>query len=308
MNLFSLILTIIGLSLFEAISSIDNAIINAEVLKTTGEKAKKWFLSWGIIMAVFVMRGILPFILVWGAVPSLGPIGVLTSTLSPNESVAKTIEQSASVLLIGGGIFLVFLFLHWLFMEPKSYGLYGERFFHSQGPWFYAVSSASLAIIVWYSLKINPMLSLGAVIGSTGFFIVHGFQHYAEKQEENLNKGNGLSDLSKLLYLEVIDASFSIDGVVGAFAFTFAVPLIFLGNGIGAIVLRHVTVNNIERIKKYIFLKNGAMYSILFLGVVMVLESFGFKIPSFISPVATIIIISYFFLRSKKEYKKIINL
>ena len=79
-----------------------------------------------------------------------------------------------------------------------------------------------------------------------------------------------------------------------------SVPLIIIGNGLGAIVLRQLTVGNIERIKKYAYLKNGAMYSILFLGLIMVLDAFGFHIPSWLSPVATAIIVGYFFLKSRK--------
>lgn len=83
-----------------------------------------------------------------------------------------------------------------------------------------------------------------------------------------------MSDISKILYLEVIDATFSIDGVLGAFAFTLSVPLILIGNGIGAYVVRSLTMHNIETVKKYMYLKNGAMYSIGVLGTVMILNSF----------------------------------
>ena len=107
--------------------------------------------------------------------------------------------------------------------------------------------------------------------------------------------------MSKLLYLEVIDTTFSIDGVIGAFAFTLSVPLIILGNGLGAFVVREFTVHNIERVKKYKYLKNGAMYSIFFLGNVMLLESFGVEVPQWLSPLITFTVIGYFFWKSKKE-------
>lgn len=303
MDFFFILLTILGLSLFEIITSIDNAIINAEVLSTTSEKAKKWFVSWGILIAVFLMRGLLPLLIVWATIPHLGPMGALTASFSSNPKVAEAVESSAPILLIGGGIFLIFLFLHWLFLEPKSYGLFGERFFHAQGAWFYATVSIILTIIVWFALQKAPLLAFGAVVGSTAFFITHGFKQYAEAQEEKLIEKKGLSDVSKILYLEVIDATFSIDGVVGAFAFTLSVPLIFLGNGIGAIVLRHFTIKSIPRIKSYRYLKNGAMYAILFLGTVMLLESFGVAIPSWTSPIVTFFTISYFFYKSKIEGK-----
>src|SRR3990167_5670328 len=214
MDLISIALIIAGLVLFETISSVDNAIINAEVLSTMQQKARRWFLFWGLLFAVVFVRGLLPWLIVWATLPSLGPIGALTATFSSDPAVLEAIESSAPILLIGGGTFLVFLFFHWLFLEPKNYGLRGERFFHSQGVWFYAVVSILLAVIVWYALQESPMLAFGAVVGSTAFFITHGFKQNAEQQEQKLMQ-KGRSDLSKILSLEVIDTTFSIDGVLG---------------------------------------------------------------------------------------------
>lgn len=302
MTIFSIFFTVVGLSLFEIISSIDNAIINAEVLSTMSAKARQWFLVWGLFFAVFLIRGLLPWLIVWAVMPELGFIGSLTATFSSDPKVAEAIELSAPILLAGGGIFLVFLFFHWLFLEEKKYGLRGEKFFYEQGVWFFAVVSIILAVVVWFALKINPMMAFGAVVGSTAFFITHGFKQNAEEAERKLTSGAGnLSDWSKILYLEIIDATFSIDGVLGAFAFTLAVPLILLGNGIGALVVRQLTMGNIERIKKYAYLKNGAMYSVLVLGAIMLADSFAIHIPSWLSPAATILIIIYFFWKSKQE-------
>lgn len=304
MDLLPIILTVLGLILFETVSSVDNAIINAEVLSTMGKKARRWFLVWGLFIAVFLLRGLLPWGIVWATNPALGLIGSFTAALSSDPAVVESIEQSAPILLSGGGIFLIFLFFHWLFLEQKNYGLKGERFFHSQGVWFYAVVSIILAVVVWFSLQINSFMAFGAVVGSTAFFITHGFKENAKAAEARLLTNAGaspMSDVSKILYLEVIDATFSIDGVIGAFAFTLSVPLILLGNGIGALVVRQLTISNIERIKKYAYLKNGAMYSILILGTIMLLDSFGFHIPSWISPITTAIIVGYFFIISKQR-------
>lgn len=299
-----ILLTIVGLCLFEIITSVDNAIINAEVLSTMQKKARRWFLLWGILISVFIVRGLLPLLLVWVSAPTLGVLGVFTATFTNNPYVIKAIEESSPVLLIAGGTFMIFLFFHWLFVEPKNYGLRGERFLHAQSSWFYAIVSVLLAIIVWFGLKENPFMAFGAVLGSTAFFIIHGFRENAEQKERELMQA-GRSDLSKILYLEAIDATFSIDGVLGAFAFTLSVPLILIGNGIGAIVLRQLTIRNIESIKKYKYLKNGAMYAILVLGMVMLLDSFGFHIPSFLAPILTFGIVGYFFLKSKKELVKL---
>jgi hypothetical protein len=300
MDIFSAALIVSGLILFETVSSIDNAIINAEVLTTMSQKARRWFLLWGMFIAVFLVRGILPFLIVWAALPQLGPMGAITATFSSDPHVIEAIETSAPILLMGGGVFLILLFFHWLFLEPKHFGIKGENFFARQGVWFYAVASVFLATIVWFALKENPMVAFSAVVGSTAFFITHGFKQNAEEAEKDL-LSSSKSDISKILYLEILDATFSIDGVLGAFAFTLSVPLILLGNGVGAIVVRQMTVGNIERIKKYKYLKNGAMYSVLVLGTVMVLDGFGFHIPSWVSPVSTFAVIGYFFFKSKKQ-------
>ncbi len=302
-DFISLILIVLGLALFETISSIDNAVINAEVLRTMSAKARRWFLLWGILFAVFIVRGLLPWVIIWMTNPQLGFIGSLTATFSSDPLVAEAMEASAPILLMGGGIFLLFLFFHWLFLEPKVYGLHGEKFFEKQGVWFYAVVSVLLSVLVWYSMKINPLVAFGAVVGSTAFFITHGFKQNAEKAEHEMlhNKSGSMSDVAKIMYLEVIDTTFSIDGVLGAFAFTLSIPLILLGNGLGAVMVRQLTVGNIERVKKYKYLKNGAMYSILGLGTIMVVDAFGVHIPAWISPVVTFAVLGYFFWKSRKE-------
>lgn len=304
MSIAMMLVTILGLSLFEVVSSIDNAVINAEVLSTMGQKARGWFLRWGILIAVFVVRGLLPWLILWLSSPGLGPIEALTMSFSNDPKVAEIVARSAPLLLTGGGVFLVLLFLHWLFLEDKNFGLPGERFLSKQGAWFYAVASIFLLALVGHYLNVGPSLGFTAVVGSTAFFITHGFKQNAEAQEEKLMGGSGLSDISKLLYLEAIDTTFSIDGVLGAFAFTFSVPLIILGNGLGAFVVRWITVSNVERIKNYPFLKNGAMYSIAVLGCVMLAEGAGVHVPEWTSPLATALIISGFFVKSILFVKK----
>ncbi len=296
------LLTVAGLTVFETITSFDNAVINAEVLGTMREKSRRWFLLWGMLIAVFFIRGVLPWLIVWASLPGLGPVGALTATFSSDPAVIQAVKQSAPLLQLGGGVFLLLLFCHWLFLEPKSFGLPTERFFMRQGVWFFAVASLLLLGIVWESIQISPLLAFSAVAGSTAFFITHGFKQNAELQErELLHSHSGLSDVSKILYLEAIDATFSIDSVLGAFAFTLSVPLILLGNGFGALIVRWLTVSNIERVKRYPLLKNGAMYAVLFLGVFMVLEAFGADVPEWASPVCTISVIALAFWASLRH-------
>ena len=304
MNLASGIIIVIGLILFEVISSVDNAVVNADVLATMSVRARRWFLVYGIIIAVFVVRGLLPLLIVYLSSPQLGFLGALSATFSSDPSVKEIIERQQPILLAGGGIYLVLVFLHWLFIEAKEYAFFIEEHIHKRlSFWFYTSSSILLLAVVWITVNRNPLIALGAVVGSTAFFMANGFKKNAEEKEKDLTKQH-LSDLSKILYLEVIDASFSIDGVLGAFAFTLSVPLIILGNGIGAFIVRYVTIHATKTVKKYRFLKNGAMYSIAILGCIMLAESLQVHISSWFSPLITLIIVSTFLWLSIKEIRK----
>jgi len=302
--MLSFLIIILGLVVFEVISSVDNAIVNAHVLKTLPEKYRKIFLVWGLILAVFVVRGLLPFLIVWGVNPGLSMTEVFGFVFSGDPSVAESVEKSKPILLLGGGIYLFLVFLSWLFLEEKKYAFLVEHFIHRNGVWFYAISSIALTTVTWFALKLNPMLALSASIGATAFFITDGFKKNAEEQEKRLVTDTSMSAWSKILYLEVLDASFSIDGVVGAFAFTISVPLILIGNGIGAFVVRELTIRGIDLIAKFAYLKNGAMYSIGFLGGIMILESFGRHFPFWMAPLNTFLLLGIFLFLSWKEIKE----
>lgn len=299
----SLIVVILGLVVFEVVSSVDNAIVNAHVLKTLPEKYRKIFLIWGLLLAVFVVRGLLPFVIVWMVNPSLSVTEVFAFAFSGDPQITEYVEKSKPVLLLGGGIYLFLVFLSWLFLEEKKYAFLVEHFIHRRGAWFYAISSVALTTVTWVALKIDPILALSASIGASAFFITDGFKKNAEEQEKKLLIDTGMSAWSKILYLEVLDASFSIDGVVGAFAFTVSVPLILIGNGIGAFIVRELTIRGIDTIAKFAYLKNGAMYSIGFLGGIMVLESFGKHFPFWFAPLNTVLFLGLFLFLSYREIR-----
>jgi hypothetical protein len=100
-----------------------------------------------------------------------------------------------------------------------------------------------------------------------------------------------------------LDATFSIDGVIGAFAFTTSIPLIFLGNGLGAFIVREMTIKGVDTISKFAYLKNGAMYSIGVLGGIMVLEAFGKHYPFWLAPLNTTLLLLIFLGLSIREMK-----
>jgi len=300
--IFNFLVVIFGLALFEIISSVDNAVINAHVLKTLPEKYRKIFLFWGLLFAVFLVRGLLPFVIVKMANPSLNIVQVFTVAFSSDKEITHYVEQSKPLLLLAGGVYLFLVFLNWLFLEEKKYAFLVEGFIYRQGFWFYAISSLFLTTVIYFAIHRNSVLALSASIGATAFFIADGFKKNAEAKEKELLNPH-LSALSKILYLEILDASFSFDGVIGAFAFTISVPLIILGNGLGALVVREFTVRGIDLISKLVYLKNGAMYSIGMLGGLMILESFGREYPFWLAPLNTFLLLSIFLYLSYKEIK-----
>ena len=303
MGIFNIVVVVLGLCVFEIVSSVDNAIVNAHILKTMSEKYRKIFLFWGLLFAVFAVRGLLPFIIVWIANPGLSIFQVVGATFSGNAAVAASLAQSKPLLLLGGGIYLLFVFLAWLFLEEKKYAFLAEGFLHRQGAWFYAIASFLTTGLVYASLQRDPILALAATIGVSAFFLTDGFKKNAETQEKQLMNGH-MSAWSKIMYLEVLDASFSIDGVIGAFAFTMSVPLIILGNGLGSFVVREFTIRGIDLIAKFAYLKNGAMYSIGALGGIMVLEAFGKEYPFWLAPLNTFALLAIFLFLSIRANRK----
>lgn len=299
------IIIVLGLVVFEVVSSIDNAIVNAHMLKTMGEKARRWFLVWGIFFAVFLVRGILPLLIVWMTTPSLGLGQAVSAMFTGDELAAQAVEASKYILLIGGGMFLLLLYFHWLFLEKKEpYFVPDKLIKEHHGVWFFAIAALLLVGLLVIEQG-RPLAMIAAATGNAVFFILYGFRQLAEKEEEKMLADNTVkSDISKLMFLEVLDLSFSIDGVFGAFAFTTNVLLILIGNGIGAIVVRELTIKGIDTVAKYRWLKNGAMTSIGFLGAFMILESVGVHIPEWIPSITTFALVGIAFWESHVHLKK----
>lgn len=294
------VLIVTGLVVFEVVNSVDNAIVNASILRTMSKLWRQRFLIIGILTSVFVVRFLLPFIVVWLSVPTIGVADIFLAFLGQSTITATAIELQKPLILIFGGVFLLYLYFHWLFLEKKE-PLYLERFLKEKhGVWFFAFAAVLLVIIMYFA-RSNAIMMLSAAIGSATFFILYGLKETAEANERNMVAGaSNLSDFSKFVYLEVLDATFSFDGVIGAFAFTINLLLILIGVGIGAIVVRELTIRGIEKIAKYKYLKNGALTSIGFLGLFMLIESFTIDLPSYIPIAITFILVGFAYYKSRQ--------
>jgi uncharacterized protein len=275
------------------------------VLKTMGKLWRKRFLIIGIFTSVFLVRFILPLIIVWISVPTISGQDLFLAFMGQSEVAAHAIEAQKPLILMFGGVFLLFLYFHWLFLEKKQ-PLFIERFLKEKhGVWFFAFA-AIILVIVMYLARADSMVMLAAAIGSATFFIIYGLKQTAEEGERDLVEGSSnMSDASKFLYLEILDMTFSFDGVIGAFAFTINLILILIGIGVGAIVVRELTIKGIDTIAKYCYLKNGALTSIGFLGLFMIIEAFGVELPSIVPIIITLALVGIAFLLSKQKIPKI---
>jgi uncharacterized protein len=303
LSLVEEIAIVLGLVVFEVVNSVDNAVVNASVLKTMSVVWRKRFLLIGIITSVFLVRFLLPLLIVWISVPTTSLPDIFLAFTGQSDIAARAIELQKPIILMFGGVFLLYLYSHWLFLEKKT-PLFIERYLKEEhGVWFFAFAAISLVVIM-YLARANSMVMLAAAIGSATFFILYGLKQTAESSEHNMMAGaSGLSDLSKFVYLEVLDTTFSFDGVVGAFAFTINLLLILIGLGVGALVVRELTVKGIDTIGKYKYLKNGALTSIGFLGLFMLAESFGVELPSYLPTIITFIVIGIAFYKSRQLIK-----
>lgn len=306
-NFWFLILTVVGLAVFEIITSFDNAVVNAKILGTMPPWARRWFAAWGLLSAVFLVRGIMPWIIIWMSNPALGPFGAFGAIFSDGDLTRKSFELSSPILLSGAGIFLIFLFLNWIFNDEKNYYFNFVKYVYGHHSSFFVSVFLVLLVVVGFAIDINARIALGAIVGAFVFFIIQILKQHADevKSKKLMRKKNTIANVwAKIFYLEVIDATFSFDSVVGAFAFTLYVPLILIGNGLGAIVVRNLTIRNINNVKKYVYLNNGAMFSVFILGILLIFEAFGAAIPPWVSPIITISIMYFFFWKSKQYLEK----
>jgi hypothetical protein len=299
MAIFEVIVILLGLIVFEIVNSLDNAIVNAHILKKMDRVWRKRFITIGIFTSVFLVRFLVPFAILWIAAPGIDVMQLFSLESLENPTASEAIEHSKPWILLFGGVFLLYLYFHWLFIE-KKHPLFLERFLKEQhGVWFFAFASIILIAIMWFA-RTDPNMMLAAAIGSTTFFIIYGFKELAEKTEKRLLHAGAATGFSAFMYLEVLDATFSFDGVIGAFAFTTNLLIIIIGIGIGAFVVRELTIRGIEHVGKYRWLKNGAMTAIGFLGLFMVVESFGIEMPVWIPTVVTFALLGIAFYKSHR--------
>ena len=299
------------LGIMEVSLSFDNAVVNASVLKTWDEFWQKLFLGVGIIIAVFGMRLLFPLLIV-SVATGLGLVDVWTmATTTPLEYSRHLTENHAEVAAFGGA-FLLLVFLNFLFDDEKELHWLGwiEEKVGKHGSEGLAVLLALGAVFACMSMvpearKLSVLMA--GVIGVAVYVAVGWISGLLEEEEADPAIGKMISrgSIGGFLYLEVLDASFSFDGVIGAFAITNDVVVIMLGLAIGAMFVRSLTVFLVHKgtLQEFVFLEHGAHYAIGILALIM-LASVKYHIPEWftgLSGVAFILVSLWSSIRYKKE-------
>jgi len=276
----ALVLTLI-LAVVELTFSFDNAIINAKVL---GKLSKRWqtaFLSVGIIIAIFGMRVVFPIVIVM-ITADLSWSRVVDLALHHSHEYAEHLDKAHASIAAFGGAFLLMLALTFFMDDQKDVHWIGaiERPLNRFSHWLAAPAIVVLAllIITWLPANIHDRDTLVAgLLGAGTYILIQTFSGLFERlQGDRLQQAGqtGLAALSTLVYLEVLDASFSFDGVIGAFAITSNVLLIAAGLGIGALWVRSLTVFMVRRrvLGNFRYIEHGAHYTVLVLAVLLLVS------------------------------------
>lgn len=309
------------LSLLELSLSFDNAVVNALILASMALIWRKRFMLWGMMIAVFGVRFLLPIVIV-----------CLTTSMSFSESFAlalhdpvryeRMIGDSHHIIMAFGGMFLLMLFVKFLFDKDKEEHWIGIEKYTAR---LSSVGDIRMIVALLVTLTITyaapdqvllhdlpvtvPKIDILApmLIGMVMFYALEFLKGAMEHRDNDGDTGGAAGGLVSFVYLELIDMSFSLDGVLGAFAVTQNVIIIMLGLGIGAMAVRSLTLYMVDHdvVSKYAYLEHGAMWSIGFLAISMIVQIFV-HLPEILVTTLAIVPISLAFIHSVYNNRQMI--
>lgn len=291
------------LGVLETCVSFDNAIVNATVLRDMDDTWRHRFLTWGMVVAVFGMRLIFPVLIV-SVAAHVNPFHAINIALFDPVSYKEAITSAHTEIMAFGGTFLLMVFLkffldaekenHWINFIEKHLVAIGK------------IESVQAAIAIVTLLLITPFMDesnqffTAGLLGIVSYILVDGVGAFFG--EDNLaGKVGGAA----FIYLEVLDASFSFDGVIAAFAITSNFLIIALGLGIGAMFVRSLTLYLVDQgtLNELAYLEHGAFYAIGYLVAVMFMAAAGIELGEIATAGGSLLIIgiSYFHSLKVKE-------
>ncbi|WP_202742657.1 DUF475 domain-containing protein [Acinetobacter calcoaceticus] len=322
MAMFKVLAITAILAVMEVSLSFDNAVVNASVLKHWNQFWRTLFLTVGIIVAVFGMRLIFPLLIV-GVTADMSMIEVAKLALNDPTTYSEKLMTHHAEIAAFGGMFLLLVFLNFLFDDEKD-----EHWFH----WLESrladlgniqaisvfISLVVLLILASYipdaSRLVVMMAGVWGIVVYVGVKVIGHLLEGSSNDDEESEKSNGATatgtivkgGIGGFLYLEVLDASFSFDGVIGAFAITSDVVIIMLGLAIGAMFVRSMTIYLVEKgtLDAYVYLEHGAHYAIGALALIMLASGTGLHIPEVITGLVGVAFIVWAVISSISYSKK----
>lgn len=278
-GVFSTVFIVAVLAILEVSLSFDNAVVNAVVLKKMTPVWRHRFITWGIAIAVFGMRIAFPLIIV-AIITRIDPISALVMAATDLDRYARILTSAHISVSAFGGAFLAMVGLKHFFNHEKDVHWIGviERPLTRLG----RIEAVELGLVLLLLYLVSTWLVgpeqfeflVAGIFGLVTYIAVDGVA--ALLNVESAVTGEVVrSSAASFLYLEVLDASFSFDGVIGAFALSNNLFIIAIGLGIGAMFVRSLTIMLVERetLASYRYLEHGAFYAIIALALMMFLNT-----------------------------------
>lgn len=302
------------LGVLEVSLSFDNAVVNAMKLEKMEKIWQHRFLTWGIAIAVFGMRFLFPLLVV-AIFAKLSIFKVLNIALNDSNQYAHYLHLTHAPIVAFGGAFLLMLFLSYFFnCEKDTHWIKGlehccSHLGNIKG--FETIVTSVAVLITQHYVSTEYKLSVltSGLIGIVVYLTIDGVTHWLEKHEEQRAKALSATvkggGLIAFLYLELIDASFSLDGVLGAFALSQDIVIITIGLSIGAMFVRSLTLLLVEQktLAKYIYLEHGAHWAIGALALIMFMST-TVEVPEVVTGLIGLAFIVAALISSVLENKK----
>lgn len=265
------------LVVLEITLSFDNAVVNARVLQHMSPLWQQRFLTWGIFIAVFLTRVVLPILIVSAAV-ALSPFAIASFALFDPARYAELLEHAEHIIAAFGGMFLTMVGLKYFFDERKeTHWIHQiERHLVRWGnieALEIAIALTVLAFIAFFAPSESVSILFAGIIAIVLFIVVEGIANTFDVEATSATA----SGIALFAYLNVLDAAFSLDSVVGAFALSTSLPIIVVGLGIGAYFVRALTLYMVKNgtLARITYIEHGAHWAILGLAGAMLAGIFA---------------------------------
>jgi hypothetical protein len=289
------------LGVLEVSLSFDNAVVNAKVLKDMSDLWRHRFLTWGMLIAVFGMRVLFPLVIV-GIALGVSPLSALLLAVEEPEQYAHALESVHTSVMGFGGAFLGLVALKFFIDETKE--LHWLQAIEHKLTILGKIEAIQVVIVLLLSYGMYQVIGklhgteeaisflISSMFGIILYILVDGIEAFIGVDEGDATKVVAQSGLASFLYLEILDSSFSFDGVLGALALTNNIFIIAIGLGIGAMFVRSMTILLVDKgtLAEYKFLEHSAFYAIGILATIMFINTV-YEIPEVITGLIGVVVI-----------------